>query len=137
MAAQTLNEGPRTQRSGGFRAYGKASGIGYSAGASGAVAQLTDRSTGVTLNSLCGSITTNATSLAAAAEASFVVTNSRVKVNDVVIVAARSGQSAGTSVPHVTAIADGSFTVTLTNLGAGADTGAMIINFAVIKAVVS
>lgn len=111
-------------------------GIGYATGAGGAVTQLTNRSTGVTLSKLCGAITTDATSLAAGAEASFVVTNTTVAVGDVVVVAARSGQTADTSIPVVTAVAAGSFTITLTNIHAStADTGAMIINFVVIKAV--
>ena len=111
-------------------------GIGYGTGAGGAVTQITSRATGVTVNTLTGAITTDDTSLAAAAEAVFVVTNSTVAVGDVVVISARSGQTAGTSVPIVTAVAAGSFSITLTNLHAStADTGAMIINFAVIKAV--
>lgn len=111
-------------------------GVGYATGAGGAVTQITSRSTGVTVNALSGAITTDATSLAAGAEATFTVTNSAVAVGDVVAVSARSGQTAGTSVPIVTAVAAGSFNITLTNLHAStADTGAMIINFAVIKAV--
>lgn len=112
------------------------SGVGYGTGAGGAVTQITSRATGVTVNAICGAITTDTTSLAAGAEATFTVTNSAVEVGDVVAVSARSGQTAATSVPIVTAVAAGSFDITLTNLNAStADTGAMIINFAVIKAV--
>lgn len=111
-------------------------GIGYGTGAGASVTQITSRSTGVTVNAVCGKITTDTTSLAAGAEATFVVTNSAVAVGDCVVVCARSGQTAGTSVPVVSAVAAGSFSITLTNLHAStADTGAMIINFAVIKAV--
>lgn len=100
------------------------------------VTQITTRATAVTVNGLSGAITTDTTSLAAGAEAVFVVTNSSVAVGDVVVISARSGQTAGTSVPIVSAVAAGSFDITLTNLNAAtADTGAMIINFAVIKAV--
>ena len=110
--------------------------IGYATGAGATVTQLTNRSTGVTINATCGAITTDATSLAAGAEASFVVTNSAVEIGDVVVACARSGQTATTSVVHVIAVANGSFTLQLTNLAAAtADTGAMVINFAVIKAV--
>jgi len=110
--------------------------IGYATGAGGAVTQATNRSTGVTINKASGAITTDATSLAAGAEATFTVTNSMVAVGDVVVVSARSGQTAATSIPVVSAVAAGSFDITLTNLNAStADTGAMIINFAVIKAV--
>lgn len=111
-------------------------GIGYATGAGGAVTQATNRTTGVTLNTISGAITTNNTSLAAGAEAAFTVTDSAVAVGDVIVLSARSGQTAGTSVPLVTAVAAGSFQITLSNLHAStADTGAMIINFVVIKAV--
>lgn len=110
--------------------------IGYATGAGGAVTQITNRSTAVTVNATSGAITTDTTSLAAGAEATFTVNNSAVEVGDVVVVCARSGQTAATSIPAVTAVAAGSFAITLTNLNAStADTGAMIINFAVIKGV--
>ena len=110
--------------------------LGYAAGAGGTITQQTNRSTGVTINTLCGAITTTATSLAAGAEATFTVTNSTVAIGDCVIVTARSGQTAATSIPFVTAVADGSFKITLSNFNAStADTGAMVINFAIIKAV--
>jgi hypothetical protein len=132
--AQSIGEGPRVKRAGGFLAYGKAHGIGYSSGAGGAVTQATSRSTGVTLSKLCGQITCNATSLAAGAEATFVVTNTRVRAEDVVVICAASGQTAGTSFPYVSAVAAGSFSITLTNVHAStADTGAMVINFVVIR----
>lgn len=114
---------------------GKIQGFGYYSDARGAVTQITTRATGVTCSALCGAITTDTTSLAAGAEATFTVTNTLVGVNDVPIVAIRSGQTAGTSVATVTAVAAGSFDITLTNLHAStADTGASIINFAIIKA---
>lgn len=120
----------------GLRSSGAASGIGYATGAGAAVTQITSRATGVTINAICGAITTDATSLAAAGEATFTVTNSSVAIGDVVVVSLRSGATAGTSVPLVTAVAAGSFDITLTNLHAStADTGASVINFAVIKAV--
>lgn len=110
-------------------------GIGYSTGAGAAVTQITSRSTGVTINKLCGSIQTDVTSLAAGAEASFTVTNSLVAIGDVVAVSLRTKSVTGLSTPEVTATANGSFEITLTNLAAGADTSLSIINFAVIKAV--
>lgn len=112
-------------------------GIGYATGAGGAVSQATDRTTGVTLNTLSGAITTQATSLAAAGEVSFTVTNSAVAVGDVVVACIRSGPTTvGSTQVSVTAVAAGSFQLTLNNLHAStADTGAAIINFAVFKAV--
>jgi hypothetical protein len=97
----------------------------------GAVTQITSRATGVTLNAPAGQITMDATSLAAAAEASFVVTNSYCTATSVPVVAVKSSTT-GTPVAVVTAVADGSFTVTVTNLHAStADTTADVINFIV------
>lgn len=108
----------------------------YTTDAANTVTQATNRTTAVTLNALSGKITTNNASLAAGAEAEFTVNNNRVAAGDVVVVCAASGQTAGTSIPVVTAVANGSFKITLTNLHAStADTGAMVINFVVIKAV--
>jgi type II secretory pathway component GspD/PulD (secretin) len=99
------------------------------------VTQTTDRSTGVTINAVSGQIVTDATSLAAGAEASFVVTNSKVRASSVPVIAVKGGQTATTSVADVIAVADGSFTIQLTNLAAAtADTGAMTINFIVFDA---
>lgn len=98
----------------------------------GAVTQATSRSTGVTLNAPAGQITMNAASLAAGAEAKFTVTNSFVTATSVPVVALASGQTADTSVVAVTAVADGSFVITVTNQNAAtADTGAGVINFIV------
>jgi len=113
-----------------------AAGIGYTTNAGGAVTQATSRTTPVTIDRVSGAITTHNASLSAGAEASFTVSNSRVAATDTVIISTRSGQTAGTSIAVVTAVANGSFQITLTNLHAStADTGAMIINFAIFKAV--
>jgi hypothetical protein len=131
-----LNTDKAMASSAGITSSSATAGIGYSTGAGAAVTQITNRSTGVTVTGVSGAITTDSTSLAAGAEATFTVTNTSVAVGDVVVISARSGQTAGTSVPIVSAVAAGSFDITLTNLHAStADTGAMIINFAVIKAV--
>jgi hypothetical protein len=113
-------------------------GIGYSAGAGGAVTQATNRTTGVTINKLSGQITTNNASLAAEAAASFVVTNSTVAIGDVVVVSQQSGEVGVMTTVEVIATAAGSFTLTVMNgnpAAGTAETGAIIINFAVIKAV--
>lgn len=103
-----------------------------SAAVTSTVTQITTRSTGVTLNTTCGQITTDTTSLAAAAEAVMVVTNDKVKAKDVVVVAIASGGVGGVPIAGVTAVSDGSFTITYTNTGASSETGALVINFAVI-----
>lgn len=117
-------------------------GIGYITGKSvgGAVTQLTNRTTGVTLNKLCGTITTHNASLAAEASADFVVTNSRVAATDVVAVSVQSGSNGGGTIVSVVTVAAGSFTIRVHNgnVAAGtAETGAILINFAVIKSAAS
>ena len=111
--------------------------IGYTAGLGGAVTQETSKATGVTLNKVAGAITTDDAELAGAAEVSFVVTNSLVAATDVPVVAIKSASgSTGVYVASVSAVAAGSFTITLSNLGATASE-ILVINFAVIKAAAS
>lgn len=96
------------------------------------VTQITSRSTGVELNTNIGQITTDTTSLAAGEEATFTVTNSRCTALSVPIVAIASGAVA-TTIATVTAVADGSFDITISNLhSATAETGAIVINFILI-----
>lgn len=109
-------------------------GTGKSAG--GAVTQITSRATGVTLNALSGTIQTDTTSLAAEASAKFVVTNNKVALNDVIVLSIQSGSIALNTQVEVTVVAAGSFTISVinNNVAAGtAETGAIIINFVVIK----
>lgn len=133
MGERVLN-----QRSG-MRFDGRVSskvGIGYAVGDGSTVTQLTNRTTGVTINKLTGAITTHTASLAAEATADFVVTNSKVAITDTVVVSVRSGANGGGTIVSVTGVAAGSFTIRVHNgnVAAGtAETGAIIINFAVIK----
>jgi hypothetical protein len=122
----------------GVLARGLSAGIGYKTGVSvgGTVTQQTNRTTGVTLDKLSGAITTNSTSLAAEASADFVVTNSKVAIGDVVAVSVRSGAVAAGTIVTVTAVAAGSFTIRVHNGNASAgvaETGAIVINFVVLK----
>lgn len=112
--------------------------IGYRTGAGGAVTQATNRTTGVTLSKLSGTITTNNASLAAEGAAAFTVTNTLVAIGDVVVVCQQSGANGGNTDVIVTTVAAGSFAITVVNnnaSGGTAETGAILINFAVIKAV--
>jgi len=111
-------------------------GYGDGNGTGGTVTQATNRATGVTINKLSGQITTNNTSLAAEASAVFTVTNSTVAATDVVLVSIASGTVALNTDVVVTAVAAGSFNITVinNNVAAGtAETGAIVINFVVIK----
>jgi len=113
-------------------------GIGYATGAGGAVTQLTNRTTGVTLNKLAGAITTDTTSLAAETAAVFTVSNSTVVIGDTIIPSVQSGSNSGNTVVSIAGVTNGSFDIQVANnnaAGGTAETGAIIINFAVIKAV--
>ena len=139
-AATTLkiNTGLTIGSDGGLTSASAANGIGYATGAGGAVTQATNRTTGVTLSKLCGTITTNNASLAAEASANFTVTNTLVAANDVVVVAIQSGTDGGNTAVSVVTVAAGSFVIKVSNHNAAAgtaETGAILINFAVIKAV--
>lgn len=109
--------------------------IGYQAGVGGAITQITSKATGVTLNKVCGQITTHNAALAAAAEVSFTVTNSAVAATDVVVASIASGATAGAYVVQVDAVAAGSFRVSISNQSAGSLGEALVINFVVLKAV--
>lgn len=106
-------------------------------GVTGTVTQATNRTTGVTINTLSGQITTNNASLAAEAAAVFTVTNSTVFADDVIIVSIASGSNGGNTKVTVNAVANGSFVIQVANDNAAAgtaETGAIVINFLVQKA---
>jgi len=108
--------------------------LGYTSG--GAVTQATDKSTGVTLNQAAGQITTANASLAGGAEVTFTVTNDKVAATDVVAISLQSGASTGTYIVSISAVAAGSFDVTLSNVGTTAGE-ALVLNYAVIKSAAS
>lgn len=108
---------------------------GYGTGAGGAVTQITDATTAVTLNTPCGQITTVALTTAAAAEEVFTLTNSRLAATDV-LVTSTTYAGAGVPIVYVTAMAAGSCKINITNVhAANALNAVMVINFAIIKAV--
>jgi hypothetical protein len=119
----------------GLKSTSATDGVGYAAGAGGAVTQITSSSTGVTLNKVTGQITTVALTTAAAAEEVFTVTNSTVAATDVVVLTTTYA-GAGTPLVYCKKVAAGSFDVAITNLHASSALDAlMVLNFAVIKGV--
>lgn len=126
-----------SDNTGGMVSASASGGIGYGTGAGGAVTQGTNITTGVTLNTVCGTITTVAAGAVAGAEdGPFTVTNSAVAATDVVLVSIKSYAGAGTPFAFVSATGAGSFAITITNLhGANALNAAIVLNFAVIKGV--
>lgn len=102
----------------------------------GTVTQITSRTTGVTINTYSGQITTDTTSLAANAEAIFTVTNSKVKAFDTCVINLSTGRTSNTII-SIAAIGAGFFNVMVSNVGPGAETGAMVLNFTVLRGAAS
>ena len=114
--------------------------LGYqtAVGAGSTVTQATSITTGVTINALCGTITTVSQTVAAGAEADFTVTNSFVGADDVVVACIKTHTSAGTFAVSVATVAAGSFVLRLTNMSSGtAGNNVLVINFAIIKGATS
>ena len=111
--------------------------LGYATGAGGTVTQITSKTTGVTLNKLCGQIVTHNENMSSNTVKVFTVTNSLVGANDVVVVHRASGGTGGEYGVGVDAVAAGSFNVRIFNQGAGALAEALTLNFAVIKGVIA
>jgi hypothetical protein len=116
---------------GGIVSTDASAGVGYATGAGGIVTQLTSRSTPVTINKVCGSITMFAAAGSTTA-ATFTVNNSTVTIYDTIIVNQRSGTNLYDLL--VTAVANGSFNITFRTTG-GIVSDAPIINFTIIKSV--
>ena len=111
--------------------------MGYNTGSSTAVptavTQATSKSTGVTINAPCGTITMNNAALGAGAEVAFIVTNSSVSAYDVPVVAIKSGATtAGTYLLSIATVAAGSFTIAVSNASAGSLSEALVISFALL-----
>jgi hypothetical protein len=111
-------------------------GIGYAVGSGSSVTQGTNRTTGVTMNKLCGNITMFSGSQAAAAVVAFTLTNSFIAATDIVIVQHISATNAGcwefSNVP-----AAGSVSINVKNISAATITSATPLRFAIIKAVIT
>ena len=107
--------------------------LGYSAAAQGAVTQLTDKSTAVTLNRSMGRITMNNASLATATNATFTLNNSMISANDTVILTISGGQATpGSYNAFANALTTGSVSISLRNISGGSLSEAVVINFCVI-----
>ena len=109
---------------------------GYVAGEGGTVTQATSKSTGVTLSKKCGQITMNAAALAANTTVTFTLTNTEVVATDIIILNHVSGGTAGSYLLNAQA-GSGSASINVRNITGGALSEAIVIGFAIIKAVVS
>jgi hypothetical protein len=107
---------------------------GYITGEGGTVTQATSKATAVTLNKKCGQITMHNASLAADTTVSFTLTNSTIAATDLLVLNHVSGGTAGSYLLNAQAAA-GSASINVRNVTAGALGEAIVIGFAVIKAV--
>lgn len=137
-------EGTAANHFTGTTTFGTKLGYGVTSGVGGTVTQITSRTTGVTLNKICGQITLVAGTIAGHEADKFVLTNSTIEANDVVIVNIKSGLAAGTAqyyTVNVVGVSAGSCTITVGNNDNSAipatGTDTPVLSFAVIKAVAS
>jgi len=106
--------------------------FGYAASAQGAVTQLTDKTTAVTLNKSAGRITMASTALAGNTAVSFTLNNSSVSANDTIVVCISGNATAAAYTTYVSSLATGSALITLRNLTGTSYSEAVIINFSII-----
>lgn len=112
-------------------------GIGYATGAGGTVTQLTSKSTGVTLNKICGSITMNNATLNAGAQVQFTLTNSAIGPADVLVLNHISAGTLGVYLLTASCLS-GTALINVRNTTAASNLSeAIVLQFAVIKAVTS
>lgn len=111
--------------------------IGYGAGSGGVVTQETSKATGVTINTVNGQITTHNATLNNATVVSFVVTNSSVLLADAVYPWIVSGATVGAYHIWTTAVADGSFTISIRNVSGGNLGQAIVIGYNILRGVIA
>lgn len=109
--------------------------LGYGTGTGGAVTQATSKTTGVTLDKICGTITMNNAALAGGAAVNFTLTNNKIGTTDVVIAVPAGGGTSAAYTVQVLTVASGSVVLRVTNITAGSLSEALVINFSVIKSV--
>lgn len=113
------------------------SGYATGVGAGGAVTQITNKATAVTLNTACGQITTNNAALNATTSVAFTLNNSLIGANDRISVWLVSGNTAKSYVVNIDAVAAGSCSIALRNYTAGNLSEAVVIGFMVSKGSIS
>lgn len=114
-----------------------AAAAGYKTGTGAAVTQLTSKTTSVTINAVCGQITTHNSTISNGQILSFTVDNNTVASTDVVIANLAGGATADVYDLTVTAVSSGSFRLQIHNKTNSSYGDTLVINFAVIKAVAS
>lgn len=109
-------------------------GIGYATGAGGTQTQGTSKSTGVTLDKITGRITMHAATLDAGTTVIFPLSNSSIAATDLLVLNHVSAGTAGAYSLNAQASA-GAADISVRNITAGNLNEAIVIGFAVVKAV--
>lgn len=107
---------------------------GYATGSGGTVTQLTSKATGVTLSKSTGQITLDGAALNASTTVSFTLTNTVIEAGDILIMNHISAGTAGSYLLNAQSAA-GSASINVRNISLGSLSEAIVIAFAVIKAV--
>ena len=107
---------------------------GYATGSGGTVTQLTSKATGVTLSKSTGQITLDGAALAASTTVSFTLTNTVIEAGDILLMNHISAGTAGSYLLNAQSAA-GSASINVRNISLGSLSEAIVIAFAVIKAV--
>ena len=111
-------------------------GIGYATGAGGSVTQATSLTTAVTINKVCGKITTFNDTYVGGAGYTFDVVNSSYAVGDVVVLTSNNPETT-LQIKAIHFETNGTFRINIFASGASSLTGNRIIYFAIIKAVIT
>ena len=120
---------------GGIVSTDPSAGVGYATGAGGTVTQLTSRTTPVTLNKICGSITLVSAAPVLGAWVSFTVNNTTIGLTDTIALSYSGGSNTYVITPGKI-VAGTSFTINIVSvLGIAVDQP--VINFSIIKSVTS
>ena len=119
-----------------FHSASSTDGIGYTTGAGGTVTQLTDKSTAVTLNKVCGQITMHGAALGAGAAAGFTFFNSTIGAGDLLLRNHASGGLFGAYAINSQCSA-GAASIHVRNTTGGSLSEAVVISFALVKATTS
>jgi hypothetical protein len=119
---------------GGIRSTTATDGIGYATGAGGTVVQGTSRTTPVTINKICGTITMFSAA-GSAAWSSFTVNNTTIGLTDNIILSYSGGSNTYIFIPG-RIIAGTSFVISFVSIS-GTAVDSPVINFTIIKSVTS
>lgn len=114
---------------------GATSGIGYTTGAGGTVAQATSKATEVVLNKTTGLITTSNSAIAAGASVTFVLTSSAIATTDMVTVGMKSGGTHGAYLFTISSVGVGGCRISIYNCTAGSLSETLDLRFMVFKGV--